>query len=198
MTFLYSIDKAVFDFFNRTLANPVTDALMPFITTERNWTLPIAVVWLGLIVFGGKKGRMTALLVAVILLVTDQAVNAVIKPLVGRERPCFVLEHVRLLIQQPHSRSFPSSHAANITAMASLFAVRYPKCSVFYILMAGLICISRITVGVHYPSDVAAGALLGFCFAAGILRIQRSLQARRGRTRPDPDGRPESKKMGRP
>jgi undecaprenyl-diphosphatase len=154
--------------------------VMPFITTERNWTIPIAVVWLGLIVFGGKKGRMTAFLIAVILLVTDQAVNSVIKPLVGRERPCFVLEHVRLLIPQPHSRSFPSSHAANMAAMAALFAARYPKHTIFYFLAAGLIGISRIFVGVHYPSDVAAGALLGFFFAAGILMIQRSLRARRG------------------
>jgi undecaprenyl-diphosphatase len=189
MTFLYSIDKAVFYFFNRTLANPLTDAVMPFITTERNWTIPIAVIWLGLVIFGGKKGRTTALLVAVILLVTDQAVNAVIKPLVGRERPCFVLEHVRLLIPQPHSRSFPSSHAANMAAMAALFAIRYPKYSFLFILAAVLIGFSRIFVGVHYPSDVAAGALLGYSFAAGILAIQRSLMDRRVKMRPDSDGR---------
>jgi undecaprenyl-diphosphatase len=188
MTFLYSIDKAVFYFFNRTLANPVTDAVMPFITTERNWTIPIAVIWLALIVFGGKKGRMTALLAAVILLLTDQAVNAVIKPLAGRERPCFMLEHMRLLIPQPHSHSFPSSHAANTAAMAALFSIRYPKYSVFFILTAGLIGISRIIVGVHYPSDVAAGALLGYSFAAVILSIERSFRERLGRKRPDSDG----------
>jgi undecaprenyl-diphosphatase len=169
MTFLYSIDNAVFYFFNRTIANPVTDALMPFITNEKHWSLPIAVIWMGLVLFGGKKGRITALLVAVILLFTDQIVNSVIKPLVGRERPCFTLDHVRLLIPQPHSRSFPSSHAANISAMAALFTVRYRKYAGLYIATALLICISRMTVGVHYPSDVVSGALAGAGFTAGIL-----------------------------
>jgi len=187
MIWLYSIDQTVFYFFNRTIANPVLDAVMPVITTERHWTLPIAAAWLGLLVFGGKKGRLTAVLIAVILLFTDQIVNAVIKPLVGRERPCFVLEHVRLLIPQPHSRSFPSSHAANLAAMATLFTVRYPKYSVLYICVAALIGVSRMVVGVHYPSDVAAGALLGFVLAAGFIWIQKRMEER-GRTmrqRPD-------------
>jgi undecaprenyl-diphosphatase len=176
MTFLYSIDKAVFYFFNRTLANPVMDAVMPFITTEKHWTLPIAVIWLGLLFFGGRKGRITALLVVVILLFTDQIVNAVIKPLVGRERPCFTLEHVRLLIPQPHSRSFPSSHAANIASMATLFTVRYRKIAGLCVAVALLVGISRMSVGVHYPSDVAAGALAGYCFAVGILRLHRRFE----------------------
>jgi len=179
MICLYSIDKAVFYFFNRTLANPVLDVVMPFITTEKYWTLPIAVIWLGLLFFGGKKGRVTALIAAVILLFTDQIVNAVIKPLVGRERPCFVLEHVRLLIHQPHSRSFPSSHAANISAMATLFAVRYRKYAGLCVAIALLVSISRMSVGVHYPSDVAAGALAGFGFAMGILWLYRRLEERR-------------------
>ncbi len=187
MTFLYSIDTAVFYFFNRTIANPVLDSVMPAITTEKHWTLPIAAVWLGLLIFGGKKGRLTAILIAVILLFTDQIVNAVIKPLVGRERPCFVLDHVRLLIPQPHSRSFPSSHAANMAAMATLFTVRYPRYSVFYILGAVLIGVSRMVVGVHYPSDVAAGALLGFAFACGILLIQRRIDGRRRGLKPHPN-----------
>jgi undecaprenyl-diphosphatase len=178
MTFIYSIDKAVFYFFNRTLANPVTDVVMPFITTEKHWILPIAVIWLALVFFGGKKGRITALLAAITLLFTDQIVNFVIKPLAGRERPCFTLEHVRLLIPQPHSRSFPSSHAANITAMAALFAVRYRKCAGPFIVIAILISISRMTVGVHYPSDVIAGALTGFGFAMGVLWMYRALEER--------------------
>jgi undecaprenyl-diphosphatase len=179
MAFLFSIDKAVFYFFNRTLANPVLDAVMPFITTEKHWTLPIAVIWLGLLFFGGRKGRITALLVAAILLFTDQIVNFVIKPLVGRERPCFTLDHVRLLIPQPHSRSFPSSHAANMAAMATLFAVRYRKFTGLFAAIALLVSISRMSVGVHYPSDVAAGALAGFSFAMGILWLTRQIEERR-------------------
>jgi undecaprenyl-diphosphatase len=176
---LINLDKTVFFFFNRTLANPITDVMMPFITTEKHWNIPIAAVWLGLMIFGGKKGRITAILAAVTLLYTDQIVNVVVKPLVGRVRPCFTLEHVRLLIRQPHSPSFPSSHAANITAMAALFSVRYPKFTAGFGFIALLISISRMMVGVHYPSDVLAGMLAGFGFSMGILKLFREFEKRR-------------------
>jgi undecaprenyl-diphosphatase len=179
MDFLYSIDKAIFFFFNRSLSNPVLDWLMPFITTEAHWTIPIVLIWLSLILFGGRKGRITALLVVVILLLTDQIVNFVIKPLVGRTRPCFVLEPVRLLIHQPHSHSFPSSHAANMASMATLFTVRYRKYAAWFISIALLVSISRIYVGVHYPSDVAAGLVIGTLFASAILRMEQCVEKHR-------------------
>jgi undecaprenyl-diphosphatase len=177
MTF-FAVDKAIFYFFNRALSNPVLDAVMPFLTTERNWIVPLALAWLGLVVFGGRKGRETALLVVLILLVTDQVVNFVIKPAVGRERPCFVLEHVRLLIHQPHSRSFPSSHAANMAAMATLFSVRYRSAAAAFIAVAFCVGVSRIVVGVHYPSDVAAGFAAGSGFAVLVLLAWKRIRPR--------------------
>lgn len=178
MVLLYSIDKAVFYFFNRAIANPFLDGFMPFVTDAKHWTVPIALIYLYLILFGGKKGRITALLVVVILLFTDQIVNFVIKPLVGRERPCFTLEHVRLLIHQPHSRSFPSSHAANMASMAALFAVQYRKYAAWFVSVALVIGVSRMYVGVHYPSDVAAGFAVGALFALAIVWIERRIENR--------------------
>jgi undecaprenyl-diphosphatase len=181
--FLYSVDKAVFHFFNRTIANPVLDAVMPFITEEEHWIVPIAAGILGLVLFGGRRGRITAALAVVILVFSDQIVNFVIKPLVGRDRPCFTLEHVRLLISQPHSRSFPSSHAANTAAMACLFCARHGKWGWPLAFLAFCIGLSRIVVGVHYPSDVAVGFLAGGLIAWAVLRAWRTaedLASRRG------------------
>lgn len=168
MEFLYNMDKAIFYFFNRTLANPFFDWLMPWVTEESHWYIPIALVWIFLLLWGGRKGRKTAFLVVLILLVTDQSVNFIIKPWVHRVRPCFVLENVRLLIRQPHSHSFPSSHAANISAMAFLFSIQYRKYWMFFAGFALLISLSRIFVGVHYPSDVAGGMLIGV-FLSGVI-----------------------------
>jgi undecaprenyl-diphosphatase len=171
MNALFALDKSVFFFFNRTIANPVLDAVMPFITNERHWTPPIVIALLALVLFGGRYGRVTVVLAVLVIAFSDQIVNFVLKPLVGRERPCFVLEHVRLLIHQPHSRSFPSSHAANSAAMAALFSARYPKWTPVLVCSALLVGISRIVVGVHYPSDVAVGFILGTSFALGILHV---------------------------
>jgi len=172
MDTIIEIDKAVFLFINRSLANPVSDFLMPLITEEDHYRIPILVIWAALILFGGRKGAVTALLVALILAIDDQIVNFWIKPWVGRTRPCFVLEGMRLLIDQPNSPSFPSSHAANMAAMATLFSFRHPRWKAVFIGLAVLIAYSRIAVGVHYPSDVLAGALVGTACACLVLSME--------------------------
>jgi len=178
MQFLYSIDKAIFYFINRALANSVLDAVMPFITVEENGLAFVALAWLALVLFGGKQGRITAVLIVVVLLFADQIVNFLIKPLVGRDRPCFVLDHVRLLIRQPHSHSFPSSHAANSAAVAGLIFTRHRKWGAVLLFLAFCIGLSRVYVGVHYPSDVAVGFAAGALVAWGVLRAWRTVELR--------------------
>jgi undecaprenyl-diphosphatase len=181
MNALLEIDKAVFLFINRSLANPVSDFLMPLITEEDHYRIPILIIWAALILFGGRKGAMTAVLSALVLGIDDQIVNFWIKPMVGRTRPCFIVEGMRLLIDQPNSPSYPSSHAANMAAMATLFSGRYPRWKAVFIGTAALIAYSRIAVGVHYPSDVLAGAAvgtavawLGLCISSRVARFWKS------------------------
>lgn len=176
MDFLYSIDRSVFLFLNRSVANPVLDVVMPFLTETDNWHIPILIIWLSLIIFGGKKGRIVALLVVVILTLSDQLSSSVVKPLVNRVRPCFVVEGVRLLIEQSRSPSFPSSHAANMASMATLFSVKYRRQTALFVSIALLVAYSRIYVGVHYPSDLLGGALLGVVCAVVVLWIERGVR----------------------
>lgn len=176
MEFLYSLDKTIFLFFNRSIANPVFDLIMPFITETDHWRIPILLMWLSLVIFGGKKGRIVALLVVVILTLSDQVSSFVVKPFVNRVRPCFVLENVRLLIDQPRSPSFPSSHAVNNTAVAALFSVKYKRYMWIFISIAALVAFSRIYVGVHYPSDVGGGIVLGILCAGLILCIEQGIR----------------------
>lgn len=122
--------------------------------------------------FRQEKGRITALLVVVILLLSDQLSSSVIKPWINRTRPCFVLGDVRLLIEQSGSPSFPSSHAANMAAMATLFAVKYRRLTVLFVAVALLVSYSRIYVGVHYPSDLLGGWVVGMACAATVLMIE--------------------------
>ncbi len=176
MPFLYSADTALFLFLNRNMANPIFDIVMPFITNAHNWRIPILLMWLSLIIFGRKEGRITAILVVVILVASDQLSSSVIKPWINRIRPCFVVEGARLLINQVKSPSFPSSHAANMAAMAVLFSVKYRRLMALFIAISVTVSYSRIYVGVHYPSDMLGGWGLGIACSVIILILEKFIR----------------------
>jgi len=159
--FLYSIDVVLFRFINSTLANPVTDKIMPFITDVKNWYLLYIFLWF-LILFKGGKYRV-GLAIGMILLVaiSDQLSSILLKHLFERPRPCKVLENVHLLVGCTDSYSFPSSHAVNNFAAAMFFTYFYKHLKWILFSVASIMALSRIFVGVHYPSDVIGGALIG-------------------------------------
>lgn len=178
MEFILKLDETLFLLFNKTLANPVFDVVMPFITDADNWTIPLVICWLSLIIFGGKKGRITALLVVFTITLSDQMSSAVIKPLVGRLRPChpdYFVEGGRFLIGMKRTLSFPSSHAANNAAMAMLFSYQYPRFKWIFISLAFMVGYSRTYVGVHYPFDVLGGFLLGVLCALVIIGLFKAI-----------------------
>ena len=178
MHLLVEIDKTLFLFFNRTLANPIFDKVMVFITDKENFYIPILLTAILLIVLGGKKGRITILLVVIILILSDHLTSSLIKPLVKRYRPCHpdvLLEGGRFLLGHKSSFSFPSSHAANMVSMAVLFSVKYHRWIWFYITFAVLVSYSRIYVGVHYPCDVVMGGIMGGLCSMGVLFTEKKI-----------------------
>ena len=167
--FLYHIDVQVFYFITRTIANPFTDWFMPFITELNHWKIFFLIMWLYLMIAGGRKGRVAGILVVLLVLFTDQLSSNLIKNLVERVRPCNVLPGVHLLVGCTESFSFPSSHAVNHFAGAYFFSHFYPRFRITFYLVAFLTAISRVFCGVHYPSDVAAGTVIGLL--SGMLMI---------------------------
>ncbi|MGH7423795.1 MAG: phosphatase PAP2 family protein, partial [Candidatus Methylomirabilales bacterium] len=111
------LDLFLFRAINRDLSNALFDLLMPFITDPGPFVVPFAGAGIGLLIWGGRKGRLAVVTALVLLLVSNSA-NELVKFWIQRPRPCKVLEAVRLLVGCTHSLSFPSSHAANITAQA--------------------------------------------------------------------------------
>lgn len=157
------------------MQNSLFDRIMPVITDIHYWKILILIVWLALIVKGGKKGRIAAILVIIVVGLSDLLIAQAIKPVVARVRPCNVLPHVHLLVGcgGMESYSFPSSHASNIFAAASFLGYKYKRLIPVFISIAFLVAYSRVYVGVHYPFDVLGGAVVGVICAGIILIIER-------------------------
>ncbi|MCE1164861.1 MAG: phosphatase PAP2 family protein [Bacteroidetes bacterium] len=159
--FLYNIDVQVFYFINRTLANPVTDSVMPFITELNHWKIFYVIMWLYMMISGGRRGRVAGILVLFLVLITDQVSSNLVKHLIERARPCSVLPNVHLLVGCTGSFSFPSSHAVNNFAGAVFFSHFYPRYTAAFYTAAILMALSRVFCGVHYPSDILGGMMIG-------------------------------------
>ena len=163
------LDTHLFYFLNLSVQNPILDFLMPILTNLDYWRIPILLLAIALLVFGGRRGRIAVLLLILGITLSDQVCNSLLKPLVGRMRPCNVLENVHLLVGCSKAFSFPSSHATNIFTGMIIFSFVYPKLKVGLIIVAALVAYSRVYVGVHYPFDVVAGTALGISCAVTII-----------------------------
>lgn len=116
---------------------------------------------------GGRAGRLAARDGLASVGAASLIVNALLKPLARRGRPDRPAHgvpgarHVRM----PTSRSLPSGHTASAFAFATGVASELPRTAVPLRALAALVAYSRVHSGVHYPGDVAAGALLGTSIA---------------------------------
>lgn len=95
-------------------------------------------------------------------------VVAWMKEAVARPRPSRILEDY----------AFPSGHAALICAWAMLFCLWWPKGRVVWWSIAGLVVLSRVALGLHWPSDVVAGAAIGILSVVTVARLEKSLTRR--------------------
>lgn len=171
---LLSLDRTMFLFINHSLSNPAFDFVFVHITNGRFWIIP-GIIAAALFI---KVEKKKALIVIAVMLftvgVSDPVCNRIIKPLVNRERPCNPSVHLeggRFLLGAKTSRSFPSSHAMNMFAQAMLLSLLYRKKTIWFFAFASIIGFSRIYVGVHYPFDVAAGAIFGMGVGALVFGV---------------------------
>ncbi|MEU0101260.1 phosphatase PAP2 family protein [Streptomyces sp. NPDC006267] len=110
----------------------------------------------------GARSRRAALRGVASLAVASVAINTVGKGAVRRERPIAdLVPVVRRLKRQPVTTSFPSGHAASAAAFATGVALESRGWGAAVAPVAAAVAASRVYTGVHYPSDVLAGAVLG-------------------------------------
>jgi len=140
-------------------------------------------LWLGLAAagaaLGGRRGRRAAGYGTLALAFTSATVNGPIKLLIGRRRPT----PRRWLRRQPRTSSFPSGHAASGFAFAVAVTRELPQAGPLLLPLAGTMAYSRVYLGVHYPSDVVAGAAFGTAVGMATRPAVRRVAAARDRRR---------------
>jgi len=169
-----ALDAQLLLFINHNTANGAFDILMPALSQQGYLlVIPYLLAMLAQAMKKTDKDGKTFLVSAVwtILLACCAAYLAgwaeeVIKVAAARVRPCRAIEGIRLIVACPQSFSMPSGHAFSSFAFAvPLFYLTRDyivRPGRFYpLLLAALISFSRVYLGVHYPTDVLAGALLG-------------------------------------
>ena len=173
----------LFDLLNGELTHPFLDVAMPAVTTQENWYPVLIGLWIALIIWGGRRGRIAALLLVIAIALTDQITCSVLKPAFARMRPCNALpaNEVRLLVGRSAAYSFPSAHASNSFAMATIVAWRLPRLAPIAFAVAALVAYSRVYVGVHYPLDVVAGGVLGLAVGKLLTWLAELVERRRRR-----------------
>ena len=127
-----------------------------------------AAIWLALGAAGAAvdRPRRPRWLRAVRGVLAAYALNTLLKTVVHRRRP--QLEKLPALISTPTSLSFPSAHASSSFAAARAYSSLLPGVPLY--VVATLMALSRVYLGVHYPSDIAAGGLLGMLVGGGARR----------------------------
>lgn len=181
---LQTIDEGVLWWIAEHLRNPVLTSVLSFYTHLGDKGLLFIALALLLLVFRqSRKGGAAALTGMLLgLLVT----NVTIKPLVARARPWVVMEGFTALVAEHDPNSFPSGHSCSAFAFAAAVCMTLPWrwARVTALIAAAVMALSRLYVGVHFPSDVLVGTLIGtLCGLAGawlVNQAEQRLRARKG------------------
>ena len=132
-------------------------------------------LWIGsaaaLAAAGGRSGRRAAVDGLASIAVSSAVVNLLLKPLSRRRRPDRRANDVVSLrqVEMPHSTSFPSGHSASAFAFAAGVGIALPGAGLPLTATAALVAYSRVHTGVHYPTDVIAGSVIGAGLAPAVV-----------------------------
>lgn len=166
---ILGIDRSLFKLINYRGSNAFFDWLMPWMRNAELW-YPLYFFLILLVMANYKKRAWLWVLLGVATVFLSNFISSsIIKEYVWRLRPCnnpSFASWIHVLVgYRPQSSSFTSSHAANHFAMTVYIYITLKpllgRWGYLFFLWAFLVALAQVYVGVHYPLDVTAGALIG-------------------------------------
>ena len=181
---------------NREWTSPFLDYLMPAVSAIDAWIPFLAIIVIIAAIRGGKRARLMLLCIAVAVGLADGVVCKSLKSAVGRVRPRDSMSGVMIrdlapgkpavvrLFKTPvikvsttpedkdaRGKSFPSSHVANMFALATVIALFYRGWGFVAFIVATVIAYSRIYIGAHWPSDIPPSIGIGMFIGWAVVWI---------------------------
>lgn len=157
--YIQHIDEAVLFFIQNHLKSPALDRIMVTVTSLGNAGLIwIAAAFLLLLI---KRYRKCGVSLICTIPLSRFLGDDLLKPFIGRVRPCNKFQDIALLVHAPHSSSFPSGHTMVGFACATVLFYYDRRLGAAGFVTAALIAYSRLYLFVHYPSDILGGMIYG-------------------------------------
>lgn len=169
-TFFRSLDHIILFYIQTNLHTPVLDRIMILATAAGDNGL----IWilLSLLFLINKKTRHIGITVLIALILSTVLGEGLVKNIIQRPRPYAEFPWVHLLIGESSTYSFPSGHTTSSFAVAYVLSRYFKRFSPVIWITAILIAFSRLYLFMHYPSDLAAGVILGLICGKIAIEIQ--------------------------
>lgn len=183
MDVLVNWDTALFRWINRDLGSPWLDRVMAFLSHNSFFVPALVATGLLLLWKGGVKGWVFVILLGATVGLANELLVEPLKGWVERPRPFVVVPDVVLRVGRGSpNASMPSGHALLMGVCATVTTWYYPRVGWAVVPVAAAVALSRVYNGVHFPSDILVGMLLGATFSAlflgGLDRLWQALVPR--------------------
>ena len=177
MTAINAFDYNILSWIQDGLHSAAATPIVTFITHLGDKGILWILLTIALICF--RKTRKMGMACLISMVIGLVVTNLVIKNWAARPRPYDFFEDLTLIIERQHDFSFPSGHSTNSFACAwVIFRMAKKRYGVPALILAILIALSRLYVGVHYPTDVLAGAAIGILSAEIAMPVVKLLRRR--------------------